>query len=99
MAVVPMWEIGPCGKYPFQTHALGLEHGEVRLRVFNTRSDGHIAKLSEKYGADEIKIHFPLYIEDFFRMIAKIAYCCAIDKYGVNNITEVFVLPAILGKK
>lgn len=98
MAVIPMWEIGPCGKYWFDPHSKGLTHGEVRLIVFNTRSDGHIANLKEKYGADEIKVHFPLYIEEFFRMIAKIAYCFAIDKYGLHNIEEAFVVPPILGK-
>jgi hypothetical protein len=98
MAVIPMWEIGPCGKYRFEKHSLGLRHGEVQLRVFNTRSDGHVATLAEKYDADEIKVHFPLYIEDFFRMIAKIAYCFAVDKYGLHNISEAFVVPAILGK-
>ena len=60
MAVIPMWEIGPCGKYSFDRHSKGLSHGEVRLIVFNTRSDGHIVMLKEKYGAEEIKVHFPL---------------------------------------
>lgn len=98
MAVIPMWEVGPCGKYHFERHSKGLGHGELKLIVFNTRSDGDIALLSEKYGADEIKVNFPLYIEEFFRMIAKIAYCFAVDKYGLHNIEEAFVLPAILGK-
>ena len=43
MAVIPMWEIGPCGKYPMMKHTKGLKHGEARLIVFNTRSDGQIA--------------------------------------------------------
>lgn len=94
-----MWEIGPCGKYRFDRHSNGLSHGEIRLIVFNTRPDGHIAMLQDKYGADEIKVHFPLYFEEFFQMIAKIAYCFAIDKYGLHNIDEAFVLPAILGEK
>ncbi len=98
MAVIPMWEIGPCGKYPMMNHAKGLKHGELRLIVFNTRSDGEVALLKEKFGADEIKVHFPLYVEEFFRMMAKIAYCFAIDEYGLHNIEEVFVLPAILGQ-
>jgi hypothetical protein len=98
MAVIPMWEIGPCGKYQLDSHTKGLTHGQMKLIVFNTRSDGHVAMLKEKYGADEIKVHFPLYIEEFFRMIAKIAYCFAIDKYGLYNIAEAFVVPPILGK-
>lgn len=73
MAVIPMWEIGACGKYALERHSMGLTHGELKLKVFNTRSDGHIVMLSEKYGADEIKVHFALYIEEFFRVIAKIA--------------------------
>ena len=30
-------------------------------------------------------------------MVAKMAYCFAVDKYGLNQI-EVYVLPTILGK-
>lgn len=98
MAVIPMWQLGPPGKYPFDRNADGLRHGEARLIVFNTRSDGEIATLAEKYDADEIKVHFRLYFEEFLLMVAKMAYCFAVDKYGLNQIEEVYVLPAILGK-
>ena len=68
------------------------------MEVFNTRSNGDIVELAEKYGADEIKVHFPLYFEEFLLMLAKTAYCFAIDKYGLSQMAEVYVLPAILGK-
>jgi hypothetical protein len=51
MAVIPMWEIGPCGKYSMMSHANGLKHGELRLIVFNTRSDGEVALLKWQSGA------------------------------------------------
>ena len=31
-------------------------------------------------------------------MIAKIAYCTMVFRYGLNNIADVYVIPAILGK-
>jgi hypothetical protein len=99
MAVIPMWQLGPPGKYPLDRNADGLRHGEARLIVFNTRSDGELATLAEKYDADEIKVHFRLYFEEFLLMIAKMAYCFAVDKYGLNQIAEAYIVPAILGKK
>jgi hypothetical protein len=31
-------------------------------------------------------------------MVAKIAYCFTVARYGLNQIGEVYVLPAILGQ-
>jgi hypothetical protein len=98
MAVIPLWQLGPPGKFPIERNAYGLRHGEARLMVFNTRSDGEITALAEKYHADEIRVHFPLYFEEFLLMLAKMAYCFAVDKYQLNQIEQVYVLPAILGK-
>jgi hypothetical protein len=98
MAVIPLWELGLAGKNPYGYHANGLQHGEARLIVFRAQSDEKTITLAEKYEADELKVTFPLYLEEFLRMIAKIAYCFAVAKYGLKEIEEAYVLPAILGK-
>lgn len=97
-SVIPLFEIGAPGKYSHKPHAKGLKHGQIQLNPFKIRSDEHIEYLKVKYDADEVSVDFDLYVEDFFRMIAKIAYCFTIWRYGLNNIGKVYVLPAILGE-
>jgi hypothetical protein len=97
-AVIPLFDIGPPGKYHWEHHAEGLRFGEARLKVFPIRSEEETRKLAEKYQADELQVKFKVYLEDFLKMIAKIAYCFAVARYGLNQIKEVYVLPAIIGK-
>jgi hypothetical protein len=97
-SVIPLLELGPTGKYPNEYHAKGLRHSQFQVTSFQIRSQEHVSAIIEKYDADEFRVHFPLYIEDFLRMIAKIAYCFAVARFGLKNIAEVYVLPAILGQ-
>jgi hypothetical protein len=96
-SIIPLMEIGPPGKYPNLDHGRGLKHGEYEIRGFKIRPDEHIEYLKQKYDADEIGV--ASYIEplSFLRMIAKIGYCTAVWKYGLQNIVP-FVVPAILGQ-
>lgn len=96
-SIIPMIEVGAPKKYSFIQHAQGLKPGESIVHPFKIRSDEHIEYLKEKYNADEISVDFPVFGEEFFRMIAKIAYCFIVWKYGLSSIGKVYVLPAILG--
>lgn len=98
LSIIPLLELGPTGKYPLDYHAKGIKHRDYRIIPFNIRSQEHIFYLAEKYDADELKVDFDIYIEDFLRLIAKIAYCNTVWRYGLKNIEEVYVLPAILGQ-
>lgn len=96
-SIVPMVEIGPPGKYPNLLHAQGLQHGQYQIRPFNIRPDEHIEYLKQKYDADSISVDFELDVKGFLRMIAKIAYCTAVWRYGLSNISKAYVVPTILG--
>jgi hypothetical protein len=96
-SIIPLIEIGPPGKYPNLIHGRGMKHGRYEIRGFKIRPDEHIEYLKQKYDADEIGV--ASYIEPipFLRMIAKIGYCTAIWRYGLQNINP-YVVSAILGK-
>jgi len=96
--LIPLVEIGPMGKYPFNLHKKGLKHGQFYIDPFNSRSEEHLKNIQKKYDADDIGVDYNLHTEDFLRMIAKIAYCFTVWEYGLKNIGEVYVLPAILGQ-
>jgi hypothetical protein len=96
--VIPLVEIGPPRRYPNQPHASGLAHGQYRLTVVPVREQEHIQYLAEKYQADEMSVDFDIDVDGFLRMIAKIAYCTTVWKYGLDNIESRYVVPAILGK-
>ena len=51
----------------------------------------------EKYGAEALRVDIQINVPGFLRMIAKIAYCTMVLRYGLNNIAEAYVVPAILG--
>jgi hypothetical protein len=97
-SIIPMVELGPPGKYPLMPHAKGLQHGQYRIEGFQIRSEEHIEYLKEKYDADAIGVTCQINVENFLRMIAKIAYCLVVWRYGLNNIGKAYVVPAILGK-
>jgi len=97
-SLIPLVELGPPGKYSLLPHAAGLRSGEYKINPFRIRSDEHINYLIEKYGADSISVDFQIDVPGFLRMIAKIAYCTMVFRYGLNNIADVYVVPAILGK-
>lgn len=97
-SLIPLVELGPPGKYPLLPHANGLPSGQGKITPFRIRSDEHIAYLTKKYDADSISVDFQIDIPGFLRMIAKIAYCTMVFRYGLHNIAEAYVIPAILGK-
>lgn len=96
-SVIPLVEIGPPGKYRHGPHTLGLQNGQFKLNPFRIRSQEHIDYLVKKYGADEISVDFQIDVAGFLRMIAKIAYSTMVFRYGLQNIAEAYVVPAILG--
>ena len=96
--VIPLVEVGPPGRYPNQPHASGLAHGQYQLTVVPVREQKHIEYLAEKYHADEMSVDFDIDVDGFLRMIAKIAYCTTVWQYGLRNIAERYVVPAILGQ-
>ncbi len=98
MPVIPLWELGHPERFASLPHFKGLNFGEAKLVVFTTKSEEELINTIEKFNVDELAVEFPLYIGDFLRMIAKIAYCFALAKYGLNCIVENYVLDGILGK-
>jgi hypothetical protein len=67
------------------------------------RSREKTAAFLEEIGAESMTIELHMSVDDFARMIAKIAYCEAIATLyneglgGFDDIEEVYVLPLILG--
>lgn len=96
-SIIPLVEIGPPGKYPNLRHAQGFQYGEYEIRPFKIRPDEHIEYLKQKYDADSVSVDCKFNVEGFLRMIAKIGYCTAVWRYGLSNIGEAYVVPAILG--
>jgi hypothetical protein len=62
------------------------------------KSDDHIDDLLSKYNATKINIEYSINPVDFGRLLAKIAYCMAVDSFGLEGIVDTYVLPAILGQ-
>lgn len=58
----------------------------------------NLEQLRQDYKADTIFVIQKLDHIAFARMLGKIAYCLAVEKFGLERIGETFVLPAILGK-
>lgn len=96
-SLIPLVDIGPPGKYRNGPHASGLRYREYRINNFRIRPEEHAHQVLEKYGADELSVDFQINVPGFLRMIAKIAYCTMVFRYGLNNIGEAYVVPAILG--
>lgn len=95
--IIPLLEIGPPGVYPNRPHALGLRSGEYKLHPFKVRDEDHMQYLAKKYEAEGVSVDFQIDITGFLRMIAKIAYCITVWRFGLNNISQAYVVPAILG--
>ena len=96
--IMPLVEVGPPGCYPTVRHPLGLKSGECRIHLFRVRPEAHLDKLLKKYEADSADIEYRINVNGFLRMIAKIAYSSVVYRFGLSNIVESFVVPAILGK-
>jgi len=96
-SLIPMVELGPPGACPLLPHARGLQPRQYDVRNFSIRPDEHIEYLKNKYDADSISVDFQIDVIGFLRMIAKIAYCTVVWRYGLGNIETAYVIPAILG--
>jgi hypothetical protein len=97
ISLIPMVEIGPPGKCPLPAHKKGLKPGDYELHPFKVKEDEQIDVLLKKYDADSISVNCNLEVVGFLRIIAKIAYCTVVWKYGLSNIGKAYVVPAILG--
>jgi hypothetical protein len=100
LGVVPMLQLGLPGVFPFSHphYAIDLKPGEVEIVPYLTRSQEEVNAFFEKYKTRAATSGFRFHPYQFGQMIAKIAYCIAVEVYGLREIEEVFVLPAILGK-
>jgi len=58
-----------------------------------------VEQILKKYDTKSLSITAPWIGNSFDRMLAKIAYGFSVAKFGIDNIEEVYVLPAILGQK
>lgn len=96
--VVPLVEIGPSGQCPNRPHATGLRPGQFRLTALPVREQEHIEYMAQKYQVEQMSVDFEIDVDGFLRMIAKIAYCTIVWKYGLSSISKRHVVPAILGK-
>ena len=98
IALIPMVEVEPPGRCPYPPHKKGLKPGDYELHPFKVKEDEEIDLLLKKFGADSISVDCHIEVVGFLRLIAKIAYCTVVWKYGLHNIGEAYVVPAILGK-
>ncbi|MDQ3816304.1 MAG: HNH endonuclease [Acidobacteriota bacterium] len=98
ISLIPMLEVGPPRYCPHPPHKKGLQPGQYELFPFKVKEDEEIDQLLIKYNADSISVDCNLEIIGFLRIIAKIAYCTVIWKYGLHNIGKAYVVPAILGQ-
>jgi hypothetical protein len=99
--VIPFLETGPPAILRDVEHAKGLKNREYKIvphTINHLRNPEKEANLLMKYAADEVRVPYELYVEDFMRMIAKIGYCFSVFRYGLSSFEEVFVRPAILGE-
>lgn len=55
--------------------------------------------LAKKYGFKAFTFQSIHKGNAFENMVARIAYCCAVARFGLENIAECFVLSAVLGEK
>jgi hypothetical protein len=53
----------------------------------------------KKYGYPKVNLKMKYNPSDFARMLAKIGYGMVVATYGLENVCECFVLPAIMGEK
>lgn len=97
--LIPMVDVGPSGVYSNRPHKLGLRHGQYRINPFKVRDDAHLQQLAQKYCAESASVDFQIDVPGFLRMIAKIAYCITVWRFGLQSIGEAYVVPAILGIK
>jgi hypothetical protein len=97
-SLIPMVEIGPPSAVPTLPHAQGLKARECVINTYSIRTDEQIEEISKKYNADRISVDYIINIAGFLRIIAKIAYCTVIWRYGLSNIAKAYVVPSILGE-
>jgi hypothetical protein len=98
--VMPLPELGPPGYLAHEImHTHGLQNRQFRVEPYtldHLRTQGRELGVLQKYGADEARVNFTLHVEDFVRMIAKIAFCHCVLRYGLKHFEYVYVRDAIL---
>jgi hypothetical protein len=71
----------------------GIEEESRDLFELDERGD----EVAQRHGAD--RVLFDSYSPDAFaRLVAKMAYGYAVDRYGIDAFEKVYVIPAILGR-
>ena len=83
-------------------YLLGTESNELRVMALDQIRVGSIVPPNSALPkSTKVKLKDKQLIDAwaFGKMVAKIGYCCSIAFIGYENITEKFVLPAILGEK
>lgn len=100
IGVVPLLQLGLPGVFPFPHphYPADLKPGEAEIVPYLTRSQEEVGAFFEKYKTKKVESGFRFHPYQFGQMIAKIAYCIAVEVFGLREIEEAFVLPAILGK-
>lgn len=102
---VPMHEhfavmILPISKFPAYLDGRPYEKGVTLIGAIEIQVGGSpIKEIIKRYGTKKLSITVTWHGNCFERMLAKIAYGFSVANLGMENIEEVYVLPAILGQK
>jgi hypothetical protein len=100
---VPMHEhfavmILPISEFPAYLDGRPYEKGTTMIGAIEVQVGGPpIKELMKRHGTKKLSITVTWYGNCFERMLAKIAYGFSVAYLGLENITEVYILPAILG--
>ena len=102
---VPMHEhfaviILPISEFPAYLDGHPYEKGVNLIGAIEIQVGGpSIKELIKRYGTKKLSITVTWHGNCFERMLAKIAYGFSVAYLGMENIEEVYILPAILGQK
>ncbi len=91
----------PFVEYPLPAFfSPGGYQGGVTINAHSLISFGpNVKDLAEKYNLKEMCYSVIHKGNNFEKMVSKIAYCATIAIFGLNNLDQRFVLPALLGQK
>jgi len=102
---VPMHEhfavmILPISEFPAYLDGRPYTKGVTIKSVIGIQVGGpSVEELGKRYGTKKLGITTTWHGNCFERMLAKIAYGFSVAYFGMENLEEVYVLPAILGQK
>lgn len=92
----------PFLEYPLPVFFSGDKKYKSGITLFAHRLIGfgsEITELVSKYSIKDIHYQVKHKSQNFELMVARIAYCAAVGRWGLDALGEKFVLPAILGQK